>query len=157
MGGDKIPGPLNPGLMRYVEATVRMMKGNPGGGLYKYLLKNGTLRTGSKPVKNHPVLGTIPELHVPKGCYRNASLAALVCDDVKYIEGIAMGRILPVSHAWIEYKGEIYDPTWEKFNDLDQCEYLGVEVPKEYVERMVDSDIPWMTPLLEMLKEGRQN
>jgi len=105
-------------LMEYVEYTVKMLDGNPGSHFYKYVLEHGSHRVGSKPVTGHPVLGKIPDINMPKGCYRNASLAALVCDEAKYIEGIAQGYLIPMQHAWIEYEGELYDPTWEKIESL---------------------------------------
>jgi len=142
-------------LMEYIETNAKLMESNPGVHLYQYLLENGVHKVGSKPVTGHPVLGKIPDISRQKGCYRNATIAALVCDEAKYIEGIACGHLLPMQHAWVEFEGEIYDPTWERIEDLtplSECEYLGVEVPKEHVEATIDSDNPWMTPLLVMLQ-----
>jgi hypothetical protein len=64
--------------------------------------------------------------------------------DVKYVEGLVTVVGVPIDHAWIEYKGKVYDPTlanekWQMKDptgsgrEKEKPEYFGVEVPKDLI------------------------
>ncbi len=50
---------------------------------------------------------------IPKECWRNAYLALTCLPTAKYVEGWAITASgLMVEHGWLEYEGEIVDPTF---------------------------------------------
>lgn len=83
-------------------------------------------------------------------CYMNAQrMATRALDDprVKYMEGLVSVHGVPISHAWIEFNGKVYDPTLktesgkgktitrqgEKIKLEEDKDYFGVEVPKDLI------------------------
>ncbi len=67
---------------------------------------------------------------------------------LKYYEGVAIGMV-PRPHAWLlkSVTGEIFDPTWDKIYDLEEVEYLGVEVDKESLKKW-NGGHEWYSPLM---------
>ena len=50
----------------------------------------------------------------PNHCFANASKLVL-CDrsgELSYVEGFAMGQVMPVHHAWCSIGGKVIDLTW---------------------------------------------
>jgi hypothetical protein len=47
----------------------------------------------------------------PKHCWRNAEKALAVLPDAVYVEGFAAEHGLEFEHGWLEWKGQIIDPT----------------------------------------------
>ena len=74
-------------------------------------------------------------------CYMNAqtiATRAMGDPDVKYIEGLVTVHGVPIDHAWVEYKGKVFDPTSYTKNfklkqNWPEGEYYGMEVPKDLI------------------------
>jgi hypothetical protein len=79
-------------------------------------------------------------------CIQNAQKLASLAEhnnDLKYIEGLVTVHGLPIDHAWIEYKGKVFDPTLNKPDGTPKDptgsgkdpghEYFGIEVPKDLI------------------------
>lgn len=73
-------------------------------------------------------------MRAAKQCYENA--ARLTLREPKkflYVEGIALGVIAPVPHAWcIDREGYVVDPTWR---NVDERRYFGVPFETSYLRR----------------------
>lgn len=79
-------------------------------------------------------------------CYMNSQTIAsrnITNDKLKYIEGLVTVHGIPISHAWLEYNGKVFDPTViEKggFGNKGKTgaplgEYYGVEIPKTMIPK----------------------
>lgn len=80
-----------------------------------------------------------------KECYKNSLLLAMVVDEIEYVEGYMFTSQIPfpIEHAWNfhnEYS-HIIDTTAHvsKFS-FDTEEYLGVVIPKEILQKYLDTD-----------------
>ena len=64
-----------------------------------------------------------------KQCHNNAWHVATAFysfgHDVKYVAGRA-DRIIPVDHGWVKIDGAYYDPTWQRFNHLNDVTYYAI-------------------------------
>lgn len=78
-------------------------------------------------------------------CFYNTWKVALIDNSYKYYEGYAMGFI-PTEHAWVVDKhGKIFDPTYRLLKDYEPKEYLGVEIPIEFVTKQHRKEM-WCEP-----------
>jgi hypothetical protein len=88
---------------------------------------------------------------IPRYCFHNAYLAAVRSRErLRYVEGYALGSIIPVHHAWnIDPDGRIVDVTWVGTGDNNNADaffvptpgraYRGVVFPVEYVREIRNS------------------
>jgi hypothetical protein len=72
---------------------------------------------------------------IPKHCFYNAyRLAKKSGGRLRYVEGYAMGNIVPVHHAWnVDENDNVVDATWGTFTTIGRI-YHGVTAPLEYVK-----------------------
>lgn len=65
-------------------------------------------------------------------CFRNAWNLVLEDPDLLYCEGFAQAHLFPTAHAWVETRdGQVIDPTWANFEDLERVTYFGVRFDGE--------------------------
>jgi hypothetical protein len=91
-----------------------------------------------------------PELPEPfdwmerKNCFGNATTLALQDPRLTYCEGYAMGRFLPIPHAWVvDRRGVVIDPTWWDEDDTDDMaprqdwQYVGVPFTRRWLVEQI--------------------
>ena len=104
-------------------------------GLAAFLLKHG---------REWPVAASqhVPRFHAwPQACFSNAArLARRKSAQWRYVEGYAVGHVIPVHHAWcVNAQDEVVDPTWFQ-RGFAGTEYFGAEIPVEVVDRVQHKD-----------------
>ena len=67
-------------------------------------------------------------------CFYNSWQVALIDDSFKYYEGYSMG-VIPTEHAWLVKNGKVFDPTYRAISGFEPKEYLGVEIPIDFVTK----------------------
>lgn len=99
------------------------------------------------------------DLFQMRQCYMNASKLAIGCDCLKFCEGLT-GCVIPITHAWVSFKGRPIDVTWIRHkedtptNDLELLmsrirhniktwTYIGVEISREKLHEVIFSRTLW--------------
>lgn len=144
----KVSGRLNTndiatGVVEYLRLMLQMKiecrKHNNGfekpsdwhyAGMEDLLLQHGRFWT-PRQLPSH-----IPHM-TPKMCFENAFRVASRRKNLRYVEGVAMGVIIPVHHAWcVDEDGNVIDPTWASTQtDVGEA-YFGVTFPVTLVRRI---------------------
>lgn len=71
---------------------------------------------------------------IPRGCFSNAMLGAMLHRDLRYVEGFAYAGQVPVHHAWnVDPRNVVLDFTWreDQLHPRQGRAYLGVVVSIE--------------------------
>jgi len=143
-------------MLQYLDAMLKLyksMKNKVGVKFYKWLLKKGKLRNTKQFSKRElaelkHVLRQSAIQPAAKQCFYVSQMVLLTAPNkLKYIEGFA-NHIIPVEHAWLEYKGKVLDLVWgslehnqspDGFSADPKCEYFGVEIPLEFITRNIEA------------------
>jgi hypothetical protein len=84
-----------------------------------------------------PLPGTV-ERGVPRECFRNAFLAVLGDESLRYVEGVAIRPGmdgLGFLHAWcVDGNGRVVDPTWD---NPEESRYYGMEFDRKRLTKHV--------------------
>ena len=76
--------------------------------------------------------------YVSRQCYYNSQVIATSSKGlIKYVEGVAFCKLIPMNHAWNTINGKVLDFTWKSLNNSepvlgilpDGWEYYGLEFP----------------------------
>lgn len=124
-------------IREYLEALANA---TDGPSIARFVLTHGQEFT-----KHHP--NPRVKLGTPKECFANAGKLALIDERFVYVEGYAIGSIVPVHHAWcVDNGGRIVEPTWKKpgeayFGVAFRKRYLGGEVYRSKHWGLIDT--PW--------------
>lgn len=133
------------GVVGFIEATLtlsRMSRARGhrmvGGGLEAFLYQHGR-RWPYQPLPAAVKPGSRGE------CYRNAAMLVLRDCEFIYCEGLALGAVLPVQHAWcLDDAGRVIDPTWHGLkHDVEQLEYVGIAFQTEYLRDVLLDSKRW--------------
>lgn len=132
-------------LAVHVEVRMRNSMRDPGWcywGMEDFVLQEGEVFREVSP--HQPVVFGKNRYRprFPRHCFNNSYLAAVASrGNLRYVEGYAYSRFLPVHHAWnIDGEGRVVDTTWCAKEEDDLIErpkvgtaYYGVIFPTEYV------------------------
>lgn len=105
-------------LRCFVEAYASATTGTRFEGLAEAVLRGKESSTFTpsvkSPVVNNWVLACKPQA---KECFFNSQKLAMEVDGVTYYEGVFCTAYdpVPVTHAWIEFEGQLYDVTAEAY------------------------------------------
>ncbi len=88
----------------------------------------------------------IPEKRIdcPRGiikqCFANAGRLAMSDPDLIYCEGFALGRVIPVHHAWcVDIDGNVIEPTWREVGG----DYYGIPFDSDFLNDTVARTGHW--------------
>ena len=127
-------------------------------GLEDYVFDRGVPQTLSTPLteeEQDALFKTADRVgpFLQKQCFHNAQMLAMTNPDLKYVEGYAQGRVIPVHHAWVTLNGKLIDLTW-RVENAQPCrlsdrilgvipegwQYIGITFDTETIrERVVES------------------
>jgi len=95
----------------------------------EFVLKHG--RAYQSPAKDYCLPNWRGRM---KMCFLNATVIALRCLPLTYVEGFAI-NLVPCAHAWvINPKGQVIDPTW---TDAPNAVYYGVAFRTAFLRQQV--------------------
>jgi hypothetical protein len=116
-----------------------MLKGCPEhhyGLFLAALAKDGASFEGFERAVTDPDTKLWKRRHRPKAkeCFYNAQNFVLDFPKAKYYEGLCRITVVPVHHAWVVYKGKVFDFTLEApCHDPNAVPvYLGLPVPTRF-------------------------
>lgn len=123
-----------PRIPQYLE----MMNKNWQNKYYKWMAEKGKTFLPTEPDKTiekfHRVAAKL-RYDKSKQCYYNSQMMAIILKkedlkiNLKYYEGLYIVQgleALPLEHAWLVYRGKVFDPTGD--NREDVIEYFGMEI-----------------------------
>ena len=105
---------------------------------YSALAKDGVAFDGYEPAANDPDAKEWKRRRrpKPKQCFTNAGSFVIDFKKAKYYEGLCVGGTpFPFDHAWVVYKGKVFDFTLEASGREKDVWYLGLPVPRRDLAR----------------------
>jgi len=136
--------------------------------MYSYIHQRGESFEGAIPTSELPrsAMLTFLRLRAKKSwCWFNAQMLSLTPTfEIEYYEGVADNGVWIGAHAWNTYRGRVVDVTWEDIPDefkgleglkpLQQFQYFGVKIPRDFVRKHNPIRTMTMQPLLfKFIKE----